>query len=119
MADPALIILYVDDVARSAAFYEALFGAPPAEASPGFARFPRPGGMGVGLWARGGVAPAPGPAGGSELAFAVADVDATHADWVGRGFVIALPPTAMDFGRCCVALDPDGHRLRAFTPAAP
>ena len=58
MADPALIILYVDDVARSAAFYEALFGAPPAEASPGFARFPRPGGMGVGLWARGGVASA-------------------------------------------------------------
>lgn len=118
MADPSLIILYVDDVARSAAFYEALLGTKPAEASPGFAMIPLAGVLGLGLWARGGVAPAAGPAGGSELAFAVRDVDATHADWSARGLPIAQAPTTMDFGRCCVALDPDGHRVRAFTPMA-
>jgi catechol 2,3-dioxygenase-like lactoylglutathione lyase family enzyme len=28
-------------------------------------------------------------------------------------------PTELDFGRTFVALDPDGHRLRVFAPAAP
>jgi hypothetical protein len=28
-------------------------------------------------------------------------------------------PTKMDFGTTFVALDPDGHRLRVFAPAAP
>ena len=27
------------------------------------------------------------------------------------------PPTDMDFGHTFVALDPDGHRLRVFSPA--
>ena len=57
----------------------------------------------------------------SEIAFAVADaaaVDATHADWRSRGYPIAQKPTAMDFGHTFVALDPDGHRLRVFAPAA-
>lgn len=116
MAEPSLIILYVDDVARSAAFYESLLGTRPVEASPGFAMIPLRGGLGLGLWARDGVAPAAGPAGGGELALTVADVDATHADWTARGLPIAQAPVAMDFGRCCVALDPDGHRVRAFRP---
>ena len=116
MADPTLVILYVDSVARSVAFYEGLLGTPPDEASPGFAMFRRPGGMGIGLWVRDGVEPAAGPAGGGELAFVVMDVDATHAAWVARGLSIAQAPTEMVFGRCCVALDPDGHRVRAFTP---
>jgi predicted DNA-binding transcriptional regulator YafY len=42
-----------------------------------------------------------------------------HADWSRRGLKIAQPPTDMDFGRTFVALDPDGHRLRVFVPAAP
>lgn len=77
----------------------------------------RAGGLGLRRWARRGVEAAAGPVGGGELAFAVADVDATHDAWVARGLVIAQMPTAMYFGRCCVALDPDGHRVRAFTPA--
>jgi predicted enzyme related to lactoylglutathione lyase len=31
---------------------------------------------------------------------------------------VAQPPTRMDFGFTFLALDPDGHRLRVFAPAA-
>ena len=54
-------------------------------------------------------------------AFTVADpaaVSDTHADWSKRGLSIAQVPTKMDFGTTFVALDPDGHRLRVFAPAA-
>jgi hypothetical protein len=47
-----------------------------------------------------------------------AAVDATFADWSGRGLPIAQKPTGMDFGYTFVALDPDGHRLRVFAPTA-
>jgi predicted enzyme related to lactoylglutathione lyase len=30
---------------------------------------------------------------------------------------IVQPPTRMEFGYTCTALDPDGHRLRVFAPA--
>ena len=74
----------------------------------------------MGLWSRHAVEPAAAAAagGGSELAFTAEDVDAVHADWAARGLPIAQEPTDMDFGRTFVALDPDGHRLRVFAPAA-
>lgn len=115
------VILYVDNVPASTAFYADLLGAPPADASPGFAMFAMPSGVMFGLWARNGVEPKAGSAGGSEIAFTVADADAVktyHADWQKRGLPIAQAPTDMDFGRTFVALDPDGHRLRVFAPAA-
>ncbi|WP_277425783.1 hypothetical protein [Lysobacter enzymogenes] len=40
-----------------------------------------------------------------------------HADWRGRGWPIVQAPVELDFGRTFVALDPDGHRLRVFSPA--
>lgn len=113
----SLMILYVADPTASAAFYAGLLGQEPAEASPGFAMFALSSGIGLGLWARHGVAPAATAAGGgTEIAFTAADVDAVHADWRGRGLIIAQPPTDMEFGRTFVALDPDGHRLRVFAP---
>lgn len=122
-ASPAisLVILYVDDPAASAAFYQDLLARPPAEASPTFAMFPMPAGAGLGLWSRHTVEPAAsaaggGGGGGGEVAFVVADVDAVHAAWSAKGLRMIQPPTELDFGRTCVALDPDGHRLRAFTP---
>ena len=119
MPDLSLAILYVDDPAASAAFYADLFGRPPVEASPTFAMFSMPGGAGVGLWSRHTVEPGGAVGGGGgELAFMAEDVDAVHADWAGRGLTIAQPPTDLDFGRTFVALDPDGHRLRVFKPAA-
>jgi predicted enzyme related to lactoylglutathione lyase len=75
----------------------------------------------LGLWSKHTVEPAATPPGGHEVALTVADADAvnaTFADWKKRGLQIAQAPTAMDFGHTFVALDPDGHRLRVFAPAA-
>jgi len=117
MPTPSLVILYVSDPTVSAAFYAGLLGQQPAEASPTFAMFALPSGMSLGLWSRHTVAPAATPAGGAEIAFTSAQIDAVHADWHARGCVIAQSPTDMEFGRTFVALDPDGHRLRVFAPA--
>ena len=122
MPDPNFVILYVDNPPASTAFYADLLGRQPLESSPTFAMFAMALGVMLGLWARRTVAPAAGASGGGEIAFTVADVaavDALHADWRGRGMPIAQAPTAMDFGHTFVALDPDGHRLRVFAPAAP
>ena len=120
MHDPNFVILYVDKPAAAAEFYGALLGRPPIEASPTFAMFALSSGVMLGLWSRHTVAPVPNAAsGGGELAIAVddpAEVDTMHADWKARGLPIAQAPTAMDFGRTFVALDPDGHRLRVFAP---
>ena len=123
MPDFNFVLLYVDHPAASAAFYADLLGRPPVESSPTFAVFAMASGAMLGLWSRHTVEPAAAAAGGGgEIAFTVDNVDAVHslhADWRGRGLAIAQAPTDMDFGRTFVALDPDGHRLRVFAPAAP
>jgi catechol 2,3-dioxygenase-like lactoylglutathione lyase family enzyme len=122
MSDPSYIIFYVNSPTTSAAFYTDLLGRSPVEASPNFALFVLESGVKLGLWARHTVAPAASATGGGgELAFTEADADAVwqrHAEWHSRGLGIAQAPTAMDFGYTFVALDPDGHRLRVFAPAA-
>jgi predicted enzyme related to lactoylglutathione lyase len=121
MPAPNFTILYVDNPPASAAFYAGLLGQQAAETSPTFALFALPSGLMLGLWSRHTVEPAATAAGGgAEVAFTVASadaVDAAHAEWSGRGLKILQPPTDMDFGRTFVALDPDGHRLRVFSPA--
>lgn len=117
MPDFRLIVLYVDDVAKSQAFYTDLLGRPAVESSANFAMFPLPPVM-LGLWSRRDVAPAvAGAPGAMEVDFGVSDekaVAACHADWKERGLRIAQEPTEMDFGHTFVALDPDGHRLRVM-----
>jgi len=118
---PNFVILYVDSPAKSAAFYADLLGKPPLESSPTFVMFALDSGVMLGLWSRDTVAPAANTPGGSELAFTVTDgaaVTAKHTDWRERGLRIAQAPVDMDFGTTFVALDPDGHRLRVFAPAA-
>src|SRR5215467_2380681 len=123
MTDPNFVILYVKDPPASAAFYADVLGRPPVEASPTFVMFALSSGVMLGLWLRDNVAPAvTTPPGSAELAITVADADAVraaHADWSRRNLKIAQAPTTMDFGFTFVALDPDGHRLRVFAPAAP
>jgi catechol 2,3-dioxygenase-like lactoylglutathione lyase family enzyme len=122
MTEPSMVILYVKDASASAAFYADLLGRAPVEASPNFAMFALPSGLKLGLWSREEVVPAvTAPPGGAELAITLPDADAVraaHADWSRRKLPVAQPPTAMDFGYTCVALDPDGHRLRLFAPSA-
>ena len=121
MSDTNFVILYVEKPEASAAFYSALLQRPPVESSPTFALFALDSGLMLGLWSRYTVSPpAAGRGGASELAFTVADADAVnqrHVDWSLRGLPILQAPTDMDFGRTFVALDPDGHRLRVFSPA--
>jgi catechol 2,3-dioxygenase-like lactoylglutathione lyase family enzyme len=121
MRDPNYCLLYVNDPAASANFYAGLLGKRPVEASPTFALFALESGIMLGLWSRHTAEPAVSvTGGGGELAFPVdsdADVDAAHADWSARRLPIAQPPTRMDFGYTFVATDPDGHRLRVFSPA--
>ncbi|MEO9296636.1 VOC family protein [Devosia alba] len=112
------IILAVADPAASAAFYTALLGVEPVENSPGFVLYVLPNGIKLGLWIASEINPAPLPAGGVEITFSEAsetDVRATHAHWQGKATILQ-PPTSMDFGFTFVAVDPDGHRLRVFSP---
>ena len=123
MTDPNFIILYVDNPSVSADFYAGLLGKTPVESSPTFAMFILESGLKLGLWSKHTVEPASASAagGGGELGFPVNNSDTVHnlfADWVKRGLEIIQRPTEMDFGFTFVALDPDGHRLRVFTPAA-
>ena len=113
MPDFTFLLLYVRDHVASAAFYRDLLGLPIVEQKADVM---------LGLWLQETVEPAStGQAGGSEIAFAVADaaaVEATHADWSRRGIAILQAPTLMRFGMTFVARDPDGHRLRVFAPPA-
>ena len=118
MTAPNFVILYVDQPRQSAAFYSALLGREPVESSPTFVLFGLDNGFKLGLWSRHTVEPAAAAAGGgAEIVFALDTpdaVDATHAEWSGRGLTILQTPTDMDFGRTFVALDPDSHRLRVY-----
>ncbi|PBC08026.1 VOC family protein [Mesorhizobium sp. WSM3859] len=122
MTTPNFVILYVDSPEKSGAFYASLLGREPVESSPTFVMFVLDKGFKLGLWSRHTVQPAAAAAGGGgELVIAVADasaVDATHADWTGRGLKMLQAPTDLDFGRTFVALDPDNHRLRVYWPFA-
>jgi predicted enzyme related to lactoylglutathione lyase len=114
------ILQYVDNPAASAAFYEKLLEASPVELSETFALFILDGGLKLGLWSKHTVEPAPAQAhigGTSEIAFALADdaaVRACYTRWKEAGARIVQEPIALDFGFTFVALDPDGHRLRAL-----
>lgn len=122
MTTPTFVILYVDSPAASAAFYAGLLGRDPIEASPTFAMLALGPGLMLGLWSRHTVEPrAAAAGGGAEIALTVENAVAVavrHDDWKARGVPILQAPVALDFGHSFVALDPDGHRLRVFAPAA-
>jgi catechol 2,3-dioxygenase-like lactoylglutathione lyase family enzyme len=119
---PTMTILYVDSPEASAAFYQKLFGLAPVELSPTFAMFILPSGLVFGLWSRHTVEPAAiCTGGGGEIAIrasTAADVDTTHAAWQALDVSILQSPTDAEFGRTFLAVDPDGHRIRVFTPPA-
>jgi catechol 2,3-dioxygenase-like lactoylglutathione lyase family enzyme len=119
MSDISFVLLYVESVDASQAFYEAILGRPALETSPTFAMLPAAPGLMLGLWRRDGVEPTANAPGGGEIAITVDDeaaVKATHEEWLARGVTIAQAPTSMDFGFTFVALDPDGYRVRVFAP---
>ena len=83
MSDVSFILVYVDDVAASEAFYASILGRGAVKSSPTFAMLPAAPGLMLGLWKRGGVQPPASVAGGGEIAFTAADkaeVDALYAE---------------------------------------
>lgn len=122
MFAPNFILLYVDHPQRSAEFYTRLLQKSPIEASATFALFALESGVMLGLWSKHTVEPAATAlGGGGEIAFSVParqDVEHLFTDWSQQGLVMLQTLTEMDFGYTFVALDPDGHRLRVFTPSA-
>lgn len=86
MTTPNMILLYVQEPAKSVEFYAIILKAKPLEQSPTFAMFQMNESTVLGLWAKHGVEPkVTAPAGATELGVHVADratVDATHADGV-------------------------------------
>jgi len=119
------VILYVNDVALSTTFYQDMLGAKPEMEMEGFAMFVTENGQHFGLQARDTAPPAPHlngiAGGGTELGLQLAgdaDVNDLHAAWVDRGIDIVETPNAKPFGYTVMAADPDGHRIRAYAPAA-
>ncbi|MBO1359797.1 VOC family protein [Acetobacter sacchari] len=108
-------ILYVDNPAASADFYHTLLRVEPVWLAPGFVLFNLPDGGRLGLWNRENALPAGAD---SEITLTTEDPDAVHKLWIEAGYTVIQPPTDMAFGRNVVVEDPDGHRLRAFRPAA-
>lgn len=113
-----LIVLYVNDVAASTAFYAALFEIKPVDQSPAFALFVLDGGMKLGLFLRAAVEPKTTVTGGGCELVIMADsrdaVDATLADWRKRGLAIGSEAVDAPFGYTAVALDPNEHRIRVL-----
>ena len=125
MSPPALnwVLLYVADTRRSAAFYSRLLGLAPAaqpQSANDFTMFNLPGGWTLGLWNRNEVEPRATLPGGTELSFTEATADTVRQrfdEWTTAGIRMLQPVTKSDFGVTFTAVDPDGHRLRVFSPA--
>ncbi|MGL4858516.1 MAG: VOC family protein [Enterobacteriaceae bacterium] len=123
MAQPNCLILYVKDMQISTQFYRKLLQADPQESSPTFTSFVLQPGIQLGLWLQSTVEPTvTSQAGATELAFAVADknsVDRLYQQWQALDLPFILRPDSTSCAHyACVALDPDGHRLRVIAPDA-
>jgi predicted enzyme related to lactoylglutathione lyase len=120
MPSPNLILLYVENPEKSAAFYERLFDRSPEAVYPTYAAFAFDGGLNLGLWSTKARNFVSGGAGHrSEIAFMVPDeeeVKRLNAAWTDINVEIEQPIHMAVFGLTFVALDPDAHRVRVCTP---
>jgi catechol 2,3-dioxygenase-like lactoylglutathione lyase family enzyme len=111
------VVLVVDDLDRSLAFYVDLLGLPLGHRSGPYAQLAT-GRTRLSLFQRGAMeetlsmplrkpdADAPG----FEIGFKVRNVDVSYVELVGRGAEAAVPPTTRPWGqRTAYLRDPDGH----------
>lgn len=113
------IVLYVEDVQRSMAFYAKAFNCEPKLLSPTFAALDFASNVKITLKQADVLTPASTVrGGGTELSIPVAEreaFDALFEDWKQQGMAFAQECEESVYGVNFVALDPDGHRLRVFS----
>ena len=113
--EPSTIVLYVENISVSSAFYQELLGSKPTDTSPSFHGFTLSTGMTLGLKTKESAQPQVTEKSRGELAFTLNSkqkVDELFTQWQSKNFEIALAPTALPYGYVFVALDPDGNHLR-------
>lgn len=120
MPTPNLVLLYVEDPAKSAAFYETLFETAPTAVFPSYVAFDFENGNSLGLWSTAARDFVSGGSGHrSEIAFMVPaedEVRGLHDRWSAAGIAIEQELHDAVFGLTFVAIDPDGHRIRVCMP---
>ncbi len=111
------VVLVVEDLDRSLAFYVELLGLPMGHRSGPYAQLAT-GRTRLSLFERSAMEQTLSmslrkpehDAPGFELGFKVANVDVTYVELVGRGAEAAVPPTTRPWGqRTAYLRDPDGH----------
>ena len=116
--EPSAVVLYVDNLLVSSAFYRDLLGIKPEKDSPTFHSFKLSNGMGLALKAKHSVEPPAQENGGGELAFILdsnREVDELFVEWQRKEINMAQSPTVVPYGYTFLALDPDGNRLRVIS----
>ena len=113
------IVLYVEDVQRSMAFYAKAFNCEPKLLSPTFAALDFASNVKITLKQADVLTPASAvKGGGSELSIPLTSreaFDALFENWQQQGIEFAQEPEGSVYGINFVAVDPDGHRIRVFS----
>lgn len=118
MLEPSAVVLYVDNLLVSSAFYQDLLGIKSEEDSPTFHSFKLSNGMGLGLKQKHSIEPPTNENGSGELAFTLdnnKEVDELFVEWQGKKISMAQSPIVVPYGYTFLALDPDGNRLRVVS----
>ncbi|MDN3682084.1 VOC family protein [Vibrio tapetis subsp. quintayensis] len=113
------IVLYVEDVQRSMAFYAKAFNCEPKLLSPTFAALDFASNVKITLKQTDALTPASTvKGGGTELSIPVTDkdeLDSLFDKWSQQGVEFAQEREESVYGINFVAIDPDGHRIRIFS----
>lgn len=113
------IVLYVDDIQRSMAFYAKAFNCEPKLLSPTFAALDFASNVKITLKQTDALTPTSTiRGGGTELSLPVTSRDAFDAlfeKWKQQGIEFAQEREESVYGVNFVAVDPDGHRIRVFS----
>ena len=119
MSDVKFILVYVDDVAASEAFYASILGRGAIEILSHFRHASCRAGPDTGPMEARRNDTAPVAEASGEIAITAADdaeVDRLFAEWRVKGSPSPKSRRQCTFGYNFLALDPDGRRLRFFSP---
>lgn len=107
--DLAYIIVYVNDMDKSAAFYRNVLGIPLDYAAPGWMQFKSRGAALVLHPKVGGQSATNGNA--AHLTFRVDDLDTAYRKLSAQSVKFLAPPTTAGFGKHATLFDPDGNAI--------